>query len=335
LRAQHKCKSAGELQVIAEAPGNTPLEDAPDLARWAGLDTLLVKREDLNPTGSHKDRGAFEQVGAMLAAGARVAVISSSGNAALAAAHYATPAGITVVVLVSPRTNPGRVAEVVAAGGRVVVTEKPINFALRLSRVRGWPDLRPSLSEDALRGFRSLGRELVETLPPGTALAGYASSGTTFQAIGEVAAEAGAGLALHPVQAGLVDGFSREFGRPGDGQRSVVGDLGVRVSPRTDRVVGLVRASGGSAWWVNDDEILTARDAISAARHRVAPECWAATAGLRLMAAAGVERACLLLTGRGGAEVAGATASAAAIEGDGPGPIAATFDDVLARVADL
>ena len=312
-------------------PGDTPLETSPMLAVWAGMRRVLVKREDLNPTGSHKDRGAVEQVAAMTAAGARVAVISSSGNAALAAASYAAPAGITVVVLVSPRTNPAKVALVQAAGARVVVTDKPINYALRLSRVRGWPDLRPSLSPDALRGFMTLGQELADGLPRGFALAGYASSGTTFEAIGTVASDRGTGLALHPVQAGLVDGFSREFGRPGDGRRSLVGDLGVRVSPRAAQVVDMVRASGGEAWWVSDEQIVEARDALGGAGFSVAPECWAAAAGLRQMSAAGVQEACLLLTGR---SVEGSDGDAGNAPGAGP-TVAADFAAVLAEVADL
>jgi threonine synthase len=309
-------------------PGGSPLEDAPGLATWAGVGRLLLKREDLNPTGSHKDRGAAEQVRAMVAAGERVAVISSSGNAALAAAVAGGPAGITVVALVSPLTSPGRLLQLRDAGARVVVAAKPINHALRLSRVRGWRDLRPSLSADALRGFRSLGEELVAELPPGAPVFGYASSGTTFQALGEVFAERGAGLPLHPVQAGLVDGLSAAFGRPGSGVRSIVGDLGVKHSPRTERVVELVRQSGGETWWVDDAAIGEAGSVLAAAGYEVAKECWAALAGIRAarrsLGTGLMEPVCLVLTGR--------AAPPAETE---PGAVAESFQDVLARVADL
>src|SRR5437763_1719337 len=78
-----------------------------------------------------------------------------------------------------------------------------------------WPDLRPSTAEEALEGFRGLGRELSDKLAPGTAVFGYSSSGTTYQAVGEIFAAGGVALPLHPVQAGLVNGLSRAFGRPG------------------------------------------------------------------------------------------------------------------------
>jgi len=287
---------------------------------------LLLKREDLNPTGSHKDRGAAEQVAGCLRRGQRVAVISSSGNAALAAATRGSSEGVGVVALLSPLTHPGKAALIAAAGARVVVTTKPINFGIRLSRVCGWPDLRPSQSEDALRGFAGLGEELAGELGDGVALFGYASSGTTFEAVGRALATAGRRLPLHPVQAGLVNGLSREFDRPGDGRRSLVGDLGVKVSPRAPEVVEMVRASAGQAWWVGDDEIRAAGHALRQEGHEVAPECWAALAGVRAAAReAGTTRACLLLTGRA-VPTADAPVLAATLE---------TFSAVLAALQDL
>ena len=101
------------------------------------------------------------------------------------------------------------------------------------------------------------------------------------------------------MQAGLVNGFSKAFGRPGDGQRSLVGDRGVRHSPRADAVLAMVRESGGQAWWVRDSEILAAQTALSQAGFALAPECAAALAGVKLAAGeAGISDACLLLTGR-------------------------------------
>ena len=285
-----------------------------------------MKREDLNPTGSHKDRGAVEQVLGCLRRGQRVAVISSSGNAALAAAARGAANGVTVVALLAPRTEQAKINAIRDAGGRVVVTNKPINFTIRLSRVCGWPDLRPSQSADALRGFAGLGHELAAELVDGVSLFGYASSGTTYEAIATALAKDQRRLPLHPVQAGLVNGLSGEFGRPGDGHRSIVGDLGVKVTSRATTVVRQVRDSGGEAWWVDDAAITEAGNALRQDGFAVAPECWAALAGLRLAAReAGTRSACLLLTGR---------ALAAVTAEDGPRPLE-TFADVLHSLADL
>ena len=272
------------------------------------------------------------------ASGDRVAVISSSGNAALAAATYGKAAGVSVVALLSPATEPARVAGIRDAGARVVVTTKPINYTIRLSRVCGWPDLRPSQSE-ALAGFRTLGEELAAELEDGVPLFGYASSGTTFQAVGEVLAGAGRKVPLHPVQAGLVNGLSKAFDRPGDGTRSVVGDLGVKNTARADAVVRLVRESGGEAWWVEDDRIREAGDFLAEQGYALAPECWAALAGLALAAeTATIPSACLLLTGR--AAVAPGVPDAAPAEAEGAtiGTLvnpATEFREVLDLLADL
>ncbi|MFN2462313.1 MAG: PLP-dependent lyase/thiolase [Candidatus Dormibacteria bacterium] len=306
--------------------GHTPLQEAPALARWVGVQQLWLKREDLNPTGSHKDRGAAEQVAACLRNGQRVAVISSSGNAALAAAARGTREGVQVVALLSPLTEPAKADAIRAAGGRVVVTTKPINYTIRLSRVCGWPDLRPSQSPDALRGFAGLGEELAAELIDGAALFGYASSGTTFEAIGTVLASSHRSVSLHPVQAGLVNGLSGQFGRVGDGRRSLVGDLGVKLTARADTVVSIVRASAGEAWWVDDVAIREAGAALEDNGHEVAPECWAALAGARLAAVDGkASRVCLLLTGKSLRSTNGAPL---------PAPLE-TFQAVLDAVSDL
>src|SRR4051812_19650196 len=69
----------------------TPHESYPKLA--AALDlppetVLFLKREDLHPLGSHKGRSIPLMIDKALTEGIREFAISSSGNAALAAALY-------------------------------------------------------------------------------------------------------------------------------------------------------------------------------------------------------------------------------------------------------
>jgi len=97
-------------------------------------------------------------------------------------------------------------------------------------------------------------------------------------------------------------------------------------------VEAMVRDGGGQAWWVGDEQIAPAGDALREQGHEVALECWAGLAGLRVAASeAGVTSACLLLTGR-------AVSAAVADEESGPGSLAqpaVTWEDVLALVEDL
>jgi threonine dehydratase len=66
----------------------TPQKSYPDLARAVGVSFLYLKREDLHPYGSHKGRSIPVMIDHYLKEGKRHFAISSSGNAALAAALY-------------------------------------------------------------------------------------------------------------------------------------------------------------------------------------------------------------------------------------------------------
>ena len=66
----------------------TPLINAENLAKQLGLPALYFKREDLYPYGSHKGRSIPLMMEKYAQQGIRHFVISSSGNAALAAALY-------------------------------------------------------------------------------------------------------------------------------------------------------------------------------------------------------------------------------------------------------
>jgi threonine dehydratase len=64
----------------------TPLEQQKKLAEVIGFSDLYFKREDLHPYGSHKGRSIPVMIDHYVASGDTTFAISSSGNAALAAA---------------------------------------------------------------------------------------------------------------------------------------------------------------------------------------------------------------------------------------------------------
>jgi threonine dehydratase len=66
----------------------TPTESYPKLAAAIGLADVRLKREDLHPYGSHKGRSIPVVISHYAQNGDRRFAISSSGNAALAAALY-------------------------------------------------------------------------------------------------------------------------------------------------------------------------------------------------------------------------------------------------------
>ncbi len=92
--------------------GSTPLIAVPRLAAEIGLDSLWLKFEGLNPTGTVKDRSAVTAVAAALQFGFdRIGVIST-GNAASAIAAYAVRAGIRALVLSAESSSRPKVCHV-------------------------------------------------------------------------------------------------------------------------------------------------------------------------------------------------------------------------------
>jgi threonine synthase len=89
--------------IVSLGEGNTPLVRAPRLAGRLGLDTLLLKDETRNPTGSFKDRMLAVGVSRALELRKDTVAVQSSGNVGAAAAAYAARAGLRANVFV-PRT---------------------------------------------------------------------------------------------------------------------------------------------------------------------------------------------------------------------------------------
>lgn len=77
---------------------------------------LLLKLEQLFPTGSYKDRGAAVLVSKAKEMGIARVVEDSSGNAGCAIAAYAAKAGIACEILVPERTSPGKLAQILLYG---------------------------------------------------------------------------------------------------------------------------------------------------------------------------------------------------------------------------
>jgi threonine synthase len=81
---------------------------------------VYCKCEQLNPTGSFKDRGSVVMVAALLAAGVEQAVEDSSGNAGASLAAYAARAGLALRVFVPDSAAGPKRAQIAAYGAEVV-----------------------------------------------------------------------------------------------------------------------------------------------------------------------------------------------------------------------
>jgi threonine synthase len=100
-----------DAHVVSFDEGMTPIVPA-DL----GPGTLLLKLEQLFPTGSYKDRGASVLISKAKEMGVARVVEDSSGNAGCAIAAYAARAGIECEILVPDSTSPGKLAQILLYG---------------------------------------------------------------------------------------------------------------------------------------------------------------------------------------------------------------------------
>lgn len=273
------------------AAGNTPLE------RSGADPRLWLKREDRNPTGSHKDRAAEHQLALARERGERAVTISSSGNAAVATSRFAAREALPAVVFVHPSTDPRKLEAIDGDTTIVVLTERAINGAKLLARELSIPNLRPSTNDDAVDGYRTLGAELAEELPVEVdAVVLFATSGATALAVAEVLAEWRPGIAVHVVQ--------------GDGNASIVapdavvsdasarsaaaGRLGVRRSRRAKQLMRVIEATGGRGHVATSEDVEASRELLAIDGIDVSDESAANLAVARRLADDGHHVCCVI-----------------------------------------
>lgn len=283
--------------------GNTPTIEIPALSAHLGLERLVLKREDQNPTGSHKDRGLAFQISALRAADPGLAglVISSSGNAALAAAAYAGLAGLKLFALISPDTAPAKLGRLLGLGARVMLSRRALSLAVELAEQTGMPNLRPSTDPLAVEGFQSIAWELAQEIEPVQALFSFASSATSFVAMGRAFGSAAWQPSLHVVQGSGAQPIAGEFDPARDGilESGRLGALGARKTRRLGEAKRLIKASGGSGWVIQDEEADAAQALLAGFGVETSLEGAASLAAARRAAReAGLHSAVVILTGR-------------------------------------
>ncbi len=278
--------------------GGTPLQDRHDLAADLGVARLLLKREDLEPGGSHKDRGVLYQVVRHRGAQPGTCVLSSSGNAAVSAAAACRLTGDRLVAFVSPSTAPGKRARLLASDALVVETLKPINFARYAARVFGLQDLRGTRDPIASVGYRSLAAEVHDAAPEVDALFTFSSSGISIAGIADGYEQLGRTPALWAVQSGSCIGLAKAIdpgvqGDPG----SPAGRLGIRNPPDAPAIAQRLVDTGGGAVVVHTEAVLAWSQRLADAGVAVSPEGGAVLAGIAATPGLGDATVVAVMTG--------------------------------------
>ena len=159
--------AAGESPVTL-GEGGTPLLGAPRLGARYGFESLWIKEEGTNPTGSFKARGLAAAVTRGVLAGARQFVVPTAGNAGVALAAYATRAGAQARVY-APATTPETIlTQIRAFGGDLALLDGHIGDCGEAARAfaaeTGAVDVSTLREPYRIEGKKTLGLELAEQL---------------------------------------------------------------------------------------------------------------------------------------------------------------------------
>lgn len=252
----------------------TPQSSFPELALALSVPELWLKREDLHHFGSHKGRSIPFMIDHYWHKEGLVNfVISSSGNAALAAAlhvkHHNTNNPeklISLKIFVGNKIPAEKLSTLTELADKHIVIEQVINPRQAAFQVDAKGEarlLRQSTDDLALSGYHELAEEL-NRVPNLQAIFVPTSSGTTAQALGEFFQTLEQKPEIHIVQTKAVHSIADSFQDPlcpthgvfvPDPDTSIASAIVDKIANRKFPVVDAVLKSNGSGWIVTDDQI--------------------------------------------------------------------------------
>jgi len=294
-------------EIVTQPEGNTPLVRRERVAAWCGLNSISLKLEGANPTGSFKDRGMTVAVTQASRISAPAVACASTGNTSASLAAYAALAGLPALVLVPiGQVSLGKLAQTIAYGARTLLVHGDFDDCLRL--VRAAADklgvyLANSINPYRIAGQKTIVLELLQQL-------GWQAPDWIVLPAGNLGNTAAFGAALREArELGLIDRMPRLAAVQASGaapfaasfrenfrQRHTVHAATVATAIRIgdpasyDRAVRSIRETNGVVIDVPDAEILEAKAVVDASGVGCEPASAASVAGARALAARGVIR---------------------------------------------
>ncbi|MEW9898167.1 threonine ammonia-lyase, biosynthetic [Chitinivorax sp. PXF-14] len=143
----------------------TPLEPAPNLSKRIG-NTVLLKREDMQPVFSFKLRGAYNKMAQLSAEElARGVVTASAGNHAQGVAMSGQALGVKATIVMPATTPKIKVNAVAARGGNVVLHgdsyDDAYKHAMSIVKQEGATFVHPFDDPDVIAGQATIAMEIL------------------------------------------------------------------------------------------------------------------------------------------------------------------------------
>jgi threonine synthase len=231
------------------------------------INGFWLKREDLNPSGSVKDRAIVKQLLAGIRQGKRKFAISTSGNAGISLAYWSEKLAVESVIFVSPSLTKPKLAELKRLKANLIVTPRPISDGWRFARQKKFVWLRQSEDPLALEGFIGLGKELDRQIKDsGNGLPDCLfvplSSGTTFLGVyNGLSATVRKKIRFFFVQSAFRPILAAKFDQDFYSEKDNLTDaLVARVIPKKEEIISIVKRTSGSGVVVQNAQIRQAND---------------------------------------------------------------------------
>ena len=269
---------AGE-GAIDLGQGRTPVVRSRSIGPKAGIGALYFKLENLNPTGSYKDRFAGLAIGMARANGASQCVATSSGNTGAALAAFSAAVGMRCSLYVSENAPVGKLEQMLAYGANVYRVEKFTVDAEESARISATLSAETqarglelfitayACNPEPMEGIKTIAYELAETLGEISDVFVPVGGAGLYVAISRGFADlAGEGVItarprMHVVQPSGNDTVATPLrngdseGRPVTTSTRISG-LGVGYILDGTTAIGHARATGGNGYVIDEDRVL-------------------------------------------------------------------------------
>ncbi len=151
--------------IISLGEGGTPLLKSKNIAEQLGLEELYFKLENVNPTGSFKDRGSSVEVGKALDHGAEKVVLASTGNMGASISAYTAKAGLETTILVPEKVSKIKLEQMKRHGSEIQLVRGDYSAAAE----KAWEMMKKGfylMGDYAYRGEgeKTVGHEIIEQI---------------------------------------------------------------------------------------------------------------------------------------------------------------------------
>ena len=291
---------ADKKNIVSLGEGMTPLLPLKKLGNRLHLETLVMKDESFNPTGSFKARGMSMAVSKAKEFNIQRCIVPTAGNAGGALAAYCAKAGIACTVIMPKKTPDVFKQECLLYGAELVLVDGLINDCAKkaeeLKSKKTYFDISTMKEPYRLEGKKTLGYEIAEQynwqLPDvivypcggGTGLIGIWKAFKEMQQMGWIKGKLPRMIAVQSANCSSIEYALRypfNWREKLIPSASLANGLAVPFPFAMDMIIQVLKESGGETCSITEAEIITSVKQIAAEEGvLVSPEGAAAWKGV-------------------------------------------------------